>query len=419
MVSFFDIIIPTHGRPYLLKRAVKSIRRQQFEDVRLIIISDDPQSQALDSIKSLLKPHDLFIQRFNATGPAASRNVGMKHISAQFVLFLDDDDTYYLGFLSDLYTALQSASGDVFVVDFDVAREYRDDDYADIYKFERWYPSFESMDFKQIYVKNFIPNNVVVYRANTLKNRFFNEKIGYEDWEFLLSVFNDHELVYLPVRGVVVHKMDYDASDSRGAKTRANIAETAVFIYRKYPVVDSNLLNQRKALFEQIGLDYDEMVVNVKNNKFGVNSLRVISNDSLSIMDVFNHGNLILKQESIEAAINYLELWLENNNYTVGSYVIFHQLGYLYFTTHAFKKSLNYFNQAIENSPKFHLSRIFLVDVLLKLNKTDEALQHLAFLLEHNNNVEKENKALFDEAGRLFLQQITRQEPIEKKIEWS
>ncbi len=401
---FFDIIIPTHGRPYLLKRAVKSIRRQKFDDVRLIIISDDPQSHALESVQSLLKPHDLFIQRLNATGPAASRNEGLKHVNAEFVLFLDDDDTYAENFLKDLHHALQTTQGDVFVIDFDVAREYRDDDYADVYKFERWYPSFESMDFKQIYVKNFIPNNAVVYRSNTLKNKQFNNEIGYEDWDFLLSVFSEFELVYLPVRGAVVHKMNYEASDSRGAKTREDVLETAIYIYQKYPIVDTSLLKLRKGLFESMGLDYDEIVVHEKNNGFSANSLTLI--------DAFNHGDYILKKYGVQAAINFYNQWLENNNNISGRYVIFHQLGYFYLQSYFYRDALYFFKKSIEISPKFHYSRIALVEVLLKLAEIEQALQHLAWIVDPINNIHNENEEIFIAAHDIFWRIILRDKNI-------
>lgn len=412
---FFDIIIPTHGRPYLLKRAVKSIRRQKFDDVRLIIISDDPQSHALESVQSLLKPHDLFIQRLNATGPAASRNEGLKHVNAEFVLFLDDDDTYAENFLKDLHHALQTTQGDVFVIDFDVAREYRDDDYADVYKFERWYPSFESMDFKQIYVKNFIPNNAVVYRSNTLKNKQFNNEIGYEDWDFLLSVFSEFELVYLPVRGALVHKMDYKASDSRGAKTREDVLETAIYIYQKYPIVDTSLLKQRKELLESIGLDYASLIEGKKDTAYlDTELIERIEQGSMSLVDVFNCGDAFVKENRIKTAIAFYELWLRYHFRMQGQYFVLHQVGYLYSKLGQYERAVSYFRNVLSVMPTFQRSRYSLADSLLKLNRKDEARAEVLWLFDPKNNVEKENKLLFDATGKLLADIGSEQKIIEE-----
>jgi glycosyltransferase involved in cell wall biosynthesis len=401
-MSFFDIIMPTHGRPYLLQRAIKSIRRQKFDDVRLIIISDDPYSHSLHSIQGLLKPHDLFIQRFHATGPSASRNEGLKHITAQFVLFLDDDDSYAPNFLEDLYEALKTAQGDVFAVDFDVAREFRDDDYADVYKFERWYESFKSADFNHLFVKNFLPNNTVVYRSHTLMNKHFREDIGYEDWVFLLDVIKDYSISYLPVRGVVVHKMDYNVSHSRGAKTRASVAETAVFVYRNFPVTNPVIIDTRKHLFAQMGMDYNLLVESDDEAELDNELELLVKQGGMAFEDAFNRGEAFVKENRIKTAIVFYEFWLKYHFQNQGRFFILHQVGYLYSRLGQFDRALSYFNNVLSIMPSFHRSRYSLAEALLRLNQLDEARAKLAWLLDPKNDVEKENKALFEAASKLL-----------------
>jgi glycosyltransferase involved in cell wall biosynthesis len=258
-MSFFDIIIPTHGNPHLLLRALRSIKRQNFDDYRLIIISDDPSSQTLSAIQHLLREQDVFVQRCSATGPSASRNLALRLVSAEFVLFLDDDDTYVDNFLVILHQHLVLAVGNLFVVDFDFYYEHRGEKFADVYKIVRILEDLNGIDWRNLLVKNFLPNNALVYRASAIEGKFFDDYIGYEDWDFLLSVFVENDIVYIPVRGVNIHKMDYALSDTRGAKTRMNVLETFIHIYRKWKTEDSFVLQKRKDLFESVELDYLEI----------------------------------------------------------------------------------------------------------------------------------------------------------------
>lgn len=405
-MSFFDIIMPTHGRPYLLQRAIKSIRRQQFDDVRLIIISDDPHSQALASIQPLLKPHDLFIQRFHATGPSASRNEGLKHITAEFVLFLDDDDTYAPNFLKDLHTALQSAQGDVFAVDFDVAREFRDDAYADVYKFERWYESFKSADFSQLWVKNFLPNNTVVYRAHTLANKHFHEDIGYEDWVFLLDVLKDYPICYLPVRGAVSHLEDGRAEDSFSV-------EQLAYVYARFPV-QGQLVDKRQTALAQVKQDYTNLPVMSKRSAMPVNSLSDLVSgssrhpllaDKMRLLDAFNVGDDLYKQNDLAGAIQFYEACVQHYANELGVHVLYHQLGFLYTKQVRFDQAAVCFYRVLTIVPSFHRSRFLLAESLIRLGKKAEAQPLLQYLLNPTNGVEKENKALF-EAAKALLKQI-------------
>ncbi|WP_353647252.1 glycosyltransferase family A protein [Mycobacterium sp. IS-1742] len=84
-------VIPTTGRPSLAA-AVKSVMRQTIP-VHPIIVLDRPEKA--DDVRSVLDPfdHTLVITE-GATGGAAARNLGIEHSEADYICFLDDDDTW-------------------------------------------------------------------------------------------------------------------------------------------------------------------------------------------------------------------------------------------------------------------------------------------------------------------------------------
>ncbi len=83
-----SVIIPTHNRPQLVIRAVKSALEQTMEDLEVIVVDDAsevplelPQDNRVRTIR-LSQP----------SGGAAARNVGTKAARGRWITYLDDDD---------------------------------------------------------------------------------------------------------------------------------------------------------------------------------------------------------------------------------------------------------------------------------------------------------------------------------------
>lgn len=84
-----SLIIPTHGRPQLLLRAVESAKLAG-RDVELVVVDDASTDgtaevcRELEGIKYVRLEHNL--------GVAGARNAGLLASTAEYVAFLDDDD---------------------------------------------------------------------------------------------------------------------------------------------------------------------------------------------------------------------------------------------------------------------------------------------------------------------------------------
>ncbi|MEA5598637.1 glycosyltransferase family 2 protein [Rivularia sp. UHCC 0363] len=83
-----SIIIPTHNRPQLVIRAVKSALEQTMEDLEVIVVDD--ASQVTPEL-----PQDSRVRMIRLpqpSGGAAARNVGTKAACSRWITYLDDDD---------------------------------------------------------------------------------------------------------------------------------------------------------------------------------------------------------------------------------------------------------------------------------------------------------------------------------------
>ncbi|MCX7595406.1 MAG: glycosyltransferase, partial [Fischerella sp.] len=83
-----SIIIPTHNRPHLVGRAVKSALEQTVEDFEVIVVDDgSTQPPELPSDRRLR-----LLRHEQSRGGAAARNTGTEAACGRWVTYLDDDD---------------------------------------------------------------------------------------------------------------------------------------------------------------------------------------------------------------------------------------------------------------------------------------------------------------------------------------
>ena len=89
-----SIIVPVYNAEKYLKRSIESILNQTYENLEIIIIDD----KSTDNSKKIIKEYaskDTRIKAFYSEinqGVSKSRNIGLKSISGDYVLFMDSDD---------------------------------------------------------------------------------------------------------------------------------------------------------------------------------------------------------------------------------------------------------------------------------------------------------------------------------------
>ena len=102
-----SVILPTHNRLALLKKALASVERQEYKSYSVVLIVDGSSDGTVEFAREeSLREHFPGIPAFEIIvneqprGAAASRNLGMARSRGDFIAFLDDDDTWaphYLG----------------------------------------------------------------------------------------------------------------------------------------------------------------------------------------------------------------------------------------------------------------------------------------------------------------------------------
>lgn len=92
-----SVVIPTYKRSDMLGRAIKSVLRQTYSNIEVLVVSDnEPDDEytaaALKLVESLGDDRVKLITQEHHKNGAAARNAGIKASSGDYIAFLDDDD---------------------------------------------------------------------------------------------------------------------------------------------------------------------------------------------------------------------------------------------------------------------------------------------------------------------------------------
>ena len=250
----FSIIVSTHDRPLLLRRTLASLSAQTYTHFTALVVDDSAAYVPPFDELAKLDGRYVYIVRSGERGPAQSRNMALQLVESDYVLFLDDDDTFAPTHLEQLAALLAPTRPAVAFCDFRVQHEDRST-----------HPplplgqdtiSLRDVSADSLLVRNRVPNSCVAYRRDVLQGlRFATDLRIYEDWDFLLQVLQRHPLLHLETDGVCIHKSQATApQNERRGNTRDDlIVPTMLALYRKFPVPEPLRLI-RQALLASAGV---------------------------------------------------------------------------------------------------------------------------------------------------------------------
>ena len=93
-----SVVIPTYNRPIYLERCIKSVLKQSYKNIEIIVVDDNnPDTPARFETEKIMKKYlSNYRVRYlkhccNKNGSAA-RNTGWRNSNGKYITFIDDDD---------------------------------------------------------------------------------------------------------------------------------------------------------------------------------------------------------------------------------------------------------------------------------------------------------------------------------------
>lgn len=197
-----SIIVATYRREKELKRALDSLKDQQYKNTEIIIVDDNGNEEFNSKVEAIVTEFKsanpeltvkLITNECNK-GSAETRNIGINASEGKYITFLDDDDVYLPLKIKKQVEFMEKGNYDYSITDLDLYNEngklirkrirgyIKDTSYESLFKYHLMYhiTGTDAMMFTKDYLKEiegFAPINVgdefyLMLRAIEKKGKF-------------------------------------------------------------------------------------------------------------------------------------------------------------------------------------------------------------------------------------------------------
>ncbi len=185
-----SIIIPYYKKKKYIVKTVKSVLKQKYKKIEIILIYDDIDNKDLYLLKKLLKPFKKikFIINKKNYGVAKSRNIGLNYCTGRYIAFLDADDIWSPNKLADQYKFMINKKALFSFTSYNVINQYGK--IINQRKVER------DADYTSLSKSNYIGLSTVMFHRKLLKKIKFPKLKTQEDYAVWLKLVRNGEKLY-------------------------------------------------------------------------------------------------------------------------------------------------------------------------------------------------------------------------------
>lgn len=190
-----SVIVPVYNIEKYLPKCIDSIINQTYKTIEILLIDDgstDESGKICDEYA--LKDNRIRVIHKENQGLSATRNIGIKESTCDYIVFIDSDDYINEDYLETLYNCIKETDSDVASVTYKVVRT--DGTIALDASHETGLKENETITFEGIniikellsqkIIKNFVWNKI--YKKSIICD--FEIGVNYEDIAFACKVFS-------------------------------------------------------------------------------------------------------------------------------------------------------------------------------------------------------------------------------------
>jgi glycosyltransferase involved in cell wall biosynthesis len=249
-IPYISLVVPTHNRSRLLRRALDSVNSQSIrKDIEVIVVSDCACADTDFVCHELLQPGDVYISNIGRPGPSASRNLALKLASGQHIMFLDDDDSWHPDFSKNLFNLLPHHNYPITYMNSLVIKESRLPT-GPIFLSQHIFDIKDILDIN-VFLKNQIHMSSFLFSSHVISGlKFDNHMRAYEDWDLQLFAIERYFPNHIPILSTCIYEVDDETSDCRGESKNAkdfNAVMDYLYVYRRHPSPTTEIAKKKKS----------------------------------------------------------------------------------------------------------------------------------------------------------------------------
>lgn len=219
-----SVIIPAFNRAHLLSRAIQSVINQTFQDFEIIIVDDASTDKTEDVVKSFKDNRIIYLWNNRNQGSNASRNIGLKHASGEFIAFLDSDDEWLPEKLDKQLNVFKSHNKNIGLV----STGYSNDEKP----FEPVIPKYRGYILKELLIRDCIgtmSTPLIRKKCFDIVGVLDESMLASQDWDMWIKIAQFYEIDFTPDILSKYHHQPDSISKNVSAIKRAH-----KLIFKKY-----------------------------------------------------------------------------------------------------------------------------------------------------------------------------------------
>ncbi len=298
MNNLISIIIPVYNASKYLDKCITSILNQTYKNLEILLINDGSTDYSLDICNSYEKK-DKRIKVINKKneGVSKTRNVGIKHSTGDYLMFVDSDDYLHEKYIEKMYFYLKKHNLDLVTSSMTFVDEQYNLLKVYSYKNEDVLLSFNDI-FRDLVNTSYF-NSVwkIIVSSNIIKenNIMFNENLKFgEDLLFSYNLLKTvQDFGYLNFPGYYYLQNNSSATHKNSMDVVNKYIEDNKYVYdiiRQY-VHDDILVNNK--LFTKYNFALLKFINNVKYKEFKKYATsffdKMFKKDSVIIVNKINY----------------------------------------------------------------------------------------------------------------------------------
>lgn len=228
-----DVIVPVYNRAHCIANLIAELKKQTFQDFRVIFVDDGSTDNSCEVIDRLLPeagfPY-LLVKKENG-GAGSARNAGLRAATAQWVSFVDSDDGLQPEFLEFFYTAATQAQAALAICNLQMIPEGSDQKPAPLAPLT--YEKLTAAEGMSIFCTRWIGPVCLFMNRNfqQTNNLFFDEACTYcEDAPFITNVIAAAEKIAYIEQETYIY---YTHQGSLSRSPRLDKFQSAIESFRK------------------------------------------------------------------------------------------------------------------------------------------------------------------------------------------
>jgi glycosyltransferase involved in cell wall biosynthesis len=220
--DFVSVVIPTHNRAELVKRAVQSVLNQSYANVEIIVVDDGSSDDTSSALEEFITAGLIrYIRHDSPQGASAARNSGIMAANGKYITGLDDDDIFEPSRIEELINAYEPNYSFVYSYSY-IIRNGR--------KFLRRYASHITL--KKILYRNLVGNQILTERRRMTEIGGFDTELparqDHDMWTRLIERFGQPLAVKKPLM------IEVQSHNDRISSMPQKVREGASLFFKKH-----------------------------------------------------------------------------------------------------------------------------------------------------------------------------------------